>query len=160
MQWLMTLEIEQDMIAVCRLVNIFRRKGLKLVTLAMASRPASFSVMAVADSPEGDVEHIFNYLRRTEGVQHVAYYRHEPSEDAAFFFIDDDTETSRVADVLNTFPGSKLVFASNGKYLLEVPAESRRTTGLRTFHVPEYLPFACVKTTRGAVRPELAPARA
>jgi acetolactate synthase regulatory subunit len=160
MQWLMALEIEQDMITVCRMINVFRRKGLKIVTLTMATRPAGFSMMAVVESAEGDVEHIFNFLRRTEGVQHVTYYRHEPSEDASFFFIDGDTDTSRVTDVLKTFPGSKLIFASHGKYLLEVPAESRRTNGLHTFRVPEFLPFARVKTTRGVGRPELITARA
>ena len=160
MQWLMTLEIEQDMIAVCRLINVFRRKGLRIVTLTMASRPAGFSVMSVLESPEGDVEHIFNFLRRTEGVQHVTYYRHEPSDDASFFFIDGDADNFRVTDVLKTFPGSRLVFASNGKYLLEVPAESRRSNDLLTFRVPEFLPFACVKTTRSLVRSELVPARA
>jgi hypothetical protein len=155
MQWLITLETEQDLIVTCRLMNIFRRKGLKVVTLAMATRPSGFSMMAVMESPEADVDNIFHFLRRTEGVQRVTYYRHETSEDASFIFIDADADTSRVADILKTFPGSKLIFASHGKYLLEVPAEGRRRTVVPAFDIPEVLPFACVKTTQNLSRPEL-----
>jgi hypothetical protein len=155
MQWLITLESEQDLIVTCRLMNVFRRKGLKIVTFAMAARPSGLSVMAVLESPEADVDHIFNLLRRAGGVQHVTCYRHEPSEDAAFIFIDADADTSRVADILKVFPGSKLIFASHGKYLLEVPAESRRQTAAPAFSIPEVLPLACVKTTRTVPHPEL-----
>jgi hypothetical protein len=155
MQWLVTLETEHDMIAACRLMNIFRRKGLKIVTLAMAARPSGFSMMAVMESPEADMDHIFNLLRRTGGVQHVTCYRHETSEDASFIFIDADPDTCRVGDILKAFPGSKLIFASHGKYLLEVPTEGRRQTAVPAFGIPEVLPFACVKTTRNVSRPEL-----
>jgi len=34
MQWLITLDTEQDLIVTCRLMNAFRRKGLKITTLA------------------------------------------------------------------------------------------------------------------------------
>jgi len=155
MQWLITLESEQDLILTCRLMNVFRRKGLKIVTLAMATRPSGLSMMAVMESPEADVDHIFNFVRCREGVQHVTCYRHETSEDAAFIFIDADTDTSRVADILTTFPGSKLIFASHGKYLLEVLADGRRQSAVPAFGIPEVLPFACVKTTRNMSRPEL-----
>jgi hypothetical protein len=159
MQWLVTLETENDLISACRLMNIFRRKGLKITTLAMAGRPAGFSLMAVADSPEADADHIFNLLRRTEGVRHVTYYRHETSRDASFVFIDADADTSRVARIVETFPGSKLIFASHGKYLLEVPAESR-LPAVQAFGEPEFLPFACVKTTRNIGQRELLAAQA
>jgi len=139
----------------CRLLNIFRRKGLKITTLAMADRPRGFSVMAVLNSPESDIEHLFNFLRRMEGVERVSYYQHQISSDASFVFIDADADTSRVAEILKTFPGSKLIFASHGKYLLEVPAESRRQPAAPAFGIPEILPFACVKTTRNNPRPEL-----
>jgi hypothetical protein len=155
MQWLVTLETEKDMIAICRLMNIFRRKGLQLTTLALATRPAGFSLMAVVDSPETVVDHIFNFLRRTEGVRHVTCYRHETSEDASFVFVDGDTGNSRVALILAAFPGSQLIFASHGKYLLEIPAESRRQPGTRALDELGFLPFACVKTTRNVTRPEL-----
>ncbi len=82
------------------------------------------------------------------------------SADASFVFIDADADTSRVAEVLNTFPGSKLIFASHGKYLLEVPAESRRRPTAPTFGLPEVLPFACVKSARTMPSPVMAGAQA
>ena len=51
MQWLITLDTEQDPIVTCRLMNVFRRKGMKITTLAMAGRPNGFSMMAVLNSP-------------------------------------------------------------------------------------------------------------
>ena len=160
MQWLITLETEQDLIVTCRLMNVFRRKGMTIVTLALATRPNGFSMMAVLESAEPDVDHLFNFLRRVEGVQRVSYYRHNTSLDAAFVFIDALEDTSRVADILKTFPGSTLIFASHGKYLLEVPAESRPQTAMPAFGLPEALPFACVKTTRNVPRPVLVAAQA
>lgn len=160
MQWLITLDTEQDLIVTCRLMNVFRRKGLKITTLAMAARPLGFSMMAVLDSPESEIEHLFNFLRRTEGVERVTYYQHQISADASFVFIDADGDTSRVAEILRTFPGSKLIFASHGKYLLEVPAESRRQPAAPVYSLPEFLPFACVKSTQPAPKPALVAAQA
>jgi len=159
MQWIITLETEPDLIAVCRLTNIFRRKGLNLATLALAARPLGFSLMLVVESPEPEVDHLFNFLRRTEGVQHVTCYRHEPSQDASFVFIDADVDSSRVTRALEAFPGSHLIFASHGKYLFEVPAESRRQGLAQGFAEPEMTPFACVRSTRQNLRPELVDAR-
>ncbi len=149
MQWLVTLETVNDLISVCRLINVFRRKGLAIATLALAARPEGFSLMAVVDSSEADAEHIFNFLRRTEGVQHVTYYRHETSRDASFVFIDAEAEAFGVQEILRIFPEAKLVFASHGKYLLEVPAASGRRPAA-DFGELGVLPFACVKTTRPA----------
>jgi acetolactate synthase regulatory subunit len=160
MQWLITLETEQDLIVTCRLMNVFRRKGLKIATLAMAARPNGFSMMAVLDSPESDIDHLFNYLRRTEGVERVSYYQHQTSAVASFVFIDADPDTSRVAEFLNTLPGSKLIFASHGKYLLEVPAGSRRRASAPVLGGPEFLPFACVKSTQTAPGPVMTGAQA
>ncbi len=148
MQWLITLETEQDLIVTCRLMNVFRRKGMKVNTLTMTSRPHGFSMMAVLESAESDIDHLFNFLRRMGGVERVSYYQHETSADASFVFIDAGAETSRVAEVLKTFPGSRLIFASHGKYLLEVPAETRRHHVMPLFDVPVVLPFACVKSAR------------
>jgi hypothetical protein len=152
MQWLITLETEQDLIVTCRLINVFRRKGLKIASLAMATRPFGFSMMAVLESPESDIEHLFHFLRGIEGVERVSYYQHQTTTAASFVFIDADADTSRAAEVLNTFPGSKLVFASHGKYLLEVPAESHPHQPGPVFDLPEFLPFACVRTTRAMPR--------
>jgi len=150
MQWLITLETENDMIVTCRLMNVFRRKGMKISTLALASRSHTFSMMAVLDSPESEIDHLFNFLRSMEGVEHVSYYQHQTSADASFVFLDAGADSSRVAEMLNTFPGSQLIFASHGKYLLEVPAESRRGNTPPIFGQPEFLPFACIKSTQSA----------
>ena len=160
MQWLITLETEQDMVLTCRLMNVFRRKGLKISTLTMAARPNGFSMMAVLDSPESDIDHLFNLLRRTDGVERVSYYQHQTSADASFVFLDADADTARVAEVLGTFPGSRLIFASNGKYLLEVPAESRRRNVAPVFGLPQLRPFACVKSAHTVPSPVMAAAQA
>jgi acetolactate synthase regulatory subunit len=160
MQWLLTLETDDDMISICRLMNIFRRKSLKITTLAMATRTAGFTVMGVVDSAEADIDYLFNFLRRTEGVQHVTCYRHESFPKASFVFIDSEEDSSSVARVLEVFPESKLIFASHGKCLLEIPAATRRNAASADARDPAYLPFACVKTTRSATRPELAPVQA
>jgi len=116
--------------------------------------------MAVLDSPESDIDHLFNFLRGMEGVERVSYYQHQASADASFVFIDADADTAHVAEVLNTFPGSKLIFASHGKYLLEVPAEARRQHHAPAFGIPEIHPFACIKTTRTAPSAVMAGAQA
>ena len=154
MQWLVTLETEHDMIAACRLMNIFRRKGMKIVTFALATRPAGFSIMAVVETLESQVEHLFNFLRRTEGVQHVSCYRHTPAANASYVLIDVDLQSSSVARILDTFPKSKLIFASHGKCLLEIPAESPQGV-LADSADTEVLPLARVMTTQRTPRPEL-----
>jgi hypothetical protein len=150
MQWLITLDTENDLIVTCRLMNAFRRKGLKIATLAMAARPDGFSMMAVLDSPEADIDHLFNYLRGMEGVDRVSYYQHHTSADASFVFIDAGADTSRITEVMNSFPQSTLVFASHGKYLIEVPVESRRRNVMPNLGLPEFRPYAFVKSTHPA----------
>jgi len=160
MQWLLTLETDNDMISICRLMNIFRRKSLKITTLAMTARPAGFSLMGVVDSPEADIDYLFNFLRRTEGVQHVTCYRHESFPNASFIFVDSEEDNSGVSRVLEAFPESKLIFASHGKYLLEIPAERRRNSASVGSQETAFRPFACVRTTRGAPQAELAAVQA
>ena len=151
MKWLVSLETDNDPIAACRLMNIFRRKGLKIGTLTLAAQPAGFSLMALVDSAEADAEHIFNYLRSTAGVHHVEYYRHEPSADASFLFIDAAADASSASQILETFPGAKLLFAGHGKYLLEIPAESGKACA--SFAEAGCLTFARVRTTRPVPQP-------
>ncbi len=148
MKWLVALEIENDPIATCRLMNIFRRKGVKIVTLAMAAGHPASSIMAVLETREAEMEHIFNFLRRTEGVQHVTSYGHQPGADTSFVYA--DAESSSVARFLEVFPDTKLIFGSHGKYLLEVPAESQTASAALGFDEPEFLPLARVRTTRSA----------
>jgi hypothetical protein len=71
-------------------------------------------------------------------------------------FIDSEEDNSGVTQVLKAFPESKLVFASHGKYLLEIPAEKRWRPASVGSREPAFLPFGCVKTTRSAPHPELA----
>lgn len=160
MQWLVVLETDHDFISVCRLANIFRRKGLKIVTLTMASRPEGFHLLALVESAEGEVEHIFNFLRRTEGVRQVTYYRHEASDEESYVFVDEDTDKSSVARILQAFPEAKLIFADRGRYLLKVPADSSSRWASLGLDRPEFLPFARVRTTRSVTPPELVAAQA
>ena len=77
MQWLLQLETERDPISTCRLMNIFRRKGVSVLRLELESGPASLSILALVETKESDVPHLFHFLRRTEGVREVTCYRHE-----------------------------------------------------------------------------------
>jgi acetolactate synthase regulatory subunit len=158
MQWLIALQTNGDPITSCRLMNIFRRKGVSIVTLVMAARPEGYSVIAVAETPPADVEHIFNFLRRVEGVQHVTYYQHEPLGEASFVFIDADAGSSSLARFLQTFPESKLIFASHGKYLLEIPEDRKSRHASLTGGSAEILPFARVRSS--IQQPELITAQA
>jgi len=83
MQWLLELETEKDPISTCRLMNIFRRKGVNIVTLSLEAGPAEFSMKALVETAESEVAHIFNFLRRTEGVRHVTCYRDERPANAS-----------------------------------------------------------------------------
>ena len=160
MQWLLTLETNNDMISVCRVMNIFRRKSLKITTLAMTARLPGFALMGVVDSAEADIDYLFNFLRRTEGVQHVTCYRHESFPNASFVFIDSEEDNSGVTRVLEAFPESKLIFASHGKYLLEIPAEKRKRPASAGAGETAFLPFACVKTTRSPAQAQFAEVQA
>src|SRR6266571_932920 len=84
MQWLLALETEDDPIPACRLLNIFRRKSVKIGTLTLAAGIGGYSLLALVETAESEVEHLFNFLRRTEGVRHVTCYRPEPSANAKF----------------------------------------------------------------------------
>jgi hypothetical protein len=155
MQWMISLETENDPIPACRLLNVFRRKGVKIGTLNLAASASGFSLMAVVETAEADVEHIYNFLRRTEGVRHVTCYRHEPSADASFIFVDGSADASIVNRFTQSFPESKIVFASNGKYLFEVLPQ----TGAQSFDAgadsAQFLPFARVRTTHPELPAEL-----
>ncbi len=154
MQWTLALEIDQDPITACRLMNIFRRKGVKLSALAMAAGASGFSLTAVVETPEGDVEHLFHFLRRTEGVHHATCYQHEPASKACYIFVDAGADHSRAARILGLSPRSKLIFASGGKYLIELPTEEG-SHDLGFAGLGE-LPYAAVMTTRAAANEAVA----
>ena len=83
MQWFLELETEKDPISICRLMNIFRRKGVNIVALSLEADAAEFSMKALVETAESEVTHIFNFLRRTEGVRHVTCYRDERPANAS-----------------------------------------------------------------------------
>ena len=60
-------------------MNIFRRKGVNILRFELESMPASYAIMALVETRDSDVPHLFHFLRRTEGVREVTCYRHEPS---------------------------------------------------------------------------------
>ena len=155
MEWLISLETENDPIPACRLLNIFRRKGVKIGTFNLAASASGFSLMAVVDTPEGDVEHLFNFLRHTEGIRHVTYYRHLPSSEASFVFIDSSADSSIIARFTQTFPESKIVFAGNGKYLFEIVSGKGARKFAAGFGEAGFLPFARVKTSQPEMGAEL-----
>jgi len=154
MQWLLTLESDRDPIVLCRLMNIFRRKGLELEAMALGAKPEAYSLMALVDSAESEVDHIFNFLRRTDGVQGVSFYRHEPSQDAAFIFVDSAETSENLQRIQKVFPESKVIFASHGRYLVEVPSGSSlgKETGM---DAPAFLPLSRVRTSQQQQKLEL-----
>ncbi len=155
MQWLVSLEADPDIILVCRLANILRRKGLSVLTLTLATRPEGLDLLALVESPESEVDHIFNFLRRTVGVRHVTCYRRETAGNASFVFVEQNEQTPSMERVLRSFPEARFVFASGGKYLLEIPAETGSLEAFRGADRPEFLPLTPVKTTRAAPRSDL-----
>ncbi len=131
MQYLLMLETEKDAITLCRLMNIFRRKGLKLMTMVVSSGEASYSITALAEVAEAAGAHLFHFLRRTEGVRHVTSYRQEASTEASFIFVDAAGSAVTLGRLLEVFPQSEVIFASEGKFLL---------AGSNSHHLPRALP--------------------
>ncbi len=155
MQWLLTLESDRDPIVLCRLMNVFRRKGLEIETLALNAKPESYSLMAVVDSPQADVDHIYHFLRETSGVQGVACYRHEPTQDASFIFVESAGNSENLKRIQEAFPECKVVFASHGKYLVEVPKGLPTGTQIPGLNGPAFLPLSRVRTSQQHPQMEL-----
>lgn len=147
MQWLLTLESDRDPIVLCGLMNIFRRKGLVIETMAVAAKPETYSLMAVVESPASDVDHIFNFLRRTDGVVGVTFYQHEPAQDASFIFVESAESSENLQRIRKAFPECKVVFASHGKYLVEIPSGTTLGTEVPGLGEPGFLPLSRVKTS-------------
>lgn len=121
MQCLLTLESDRDSIVLCRLMNIFRRKGMEIETMALDAKPESYSLMAVVDTPQANINHIFHFLRRTDGVQAVTLYQHEPALDASFILVESAGNPEDFKRFQEAFPECKVIFSSHGRYLVEVP---------------------------------------
>ena len=161
MQWLLALETDGDPISICRLMNVFRRKSVNLVTLSLAAGARGFSLMALVETSETEVEHLFNFLRRSAGVEHVTCYlpasaQAVGSDDLriesgdSYVFINSGSHSFESARVSESFPGSKVIFASQGKFLVEVPAGSRPpvSAGDLMTQGPEFVHLIRVKDTR------------
>ncbi|MCL5005882.1 MAG: hypothetical protein M1404_05055 [Acidobacteria bacterium] len=155
MQWLLTLESDHDPIVICRLMNIFRRKGLTIETMTLASKSEGYSCITVVDTPGTEIDHIFNYLRRTEGVFNVACYRHEPSSAASYVFVESNANPENINRILEALPGSKIIFASHGKYLFEIRADGRLPQSIPGLGDPGFLPLSRVKTSWQSSQMEL-----
>ena len=154
MQWIVALEAENNPIVLGRLMNALRRKGAVINTLTLGTRTRELSLMALIESPEESVEHIFNFLRRMVGVRDVTYYRHESSGMASFIFIE-TAQHAQVTKILEDFPRAKLVFASQGKYLVEVPAGSPAGAQIPSLDEPGFLPLSRVRTSQQYSQMEL-----
>jgi len=111
MQWLLELETDKDPITTCRLMNIFRRKGVNILTLSLVAGTASVSLRAVVETAESEVAHLFNFLRRTEGVQYVTCYRHEPPNGSVTAEVDPKRLTSAVG-ALAEHDSSRIIHTS------------------------------------------------
>jgi hypothetical protein len=83
MQWVLSLETEKDSIALCRLINILRRKSINFESITITAGAATYEFSALVDTAENEVAHIFHFFRRTEGVSHVTCSRLESATDAA-----------------------------------------------------------------------------
>lgn len=141
MKYLLTIETLDDVIVICRLLNMLRRKGARVLTLVMSLTPEGYCLMALAEIKESQAEHLFHFLRRAEGVRHVTYYRHETGAAAAYILVDGEGGSIDAARWAERLPGAKLIFSGHGKAFLEAP-----TGGIA--HPPGALPFARVRSTR------------
>jgi hypothetical protein len=170
MQWLLALETDNDPISICRLMNTFRRKNVKIVTLSLAATDSGFSLRALVETAESEVEHLYHFLRRTEGVEHVSCYTRAPEPDfepealrsnggVSYIFINAGSDSCGRAGAAESLPGSKVVFADQGKLLLEVPANahpgSAGGSSSAALDGMEFLHLARVKTTRTQALSEL-----
>lgn len=148
MQWLLTLECDRDPIVLCRLMNTFRRKGLEIETMALSAKPEAYSMMAVVGTARTDIDHIFNFLRRTDGVKDVTFYQHEPAQAASFIFVESAANPENIARIREAFPECKVIFASHGKYLVEVPTGVPSGTQIPGLDRPGFLPLSQVRTSK------------
>ncbi len=132
MKWLFTIDTEEDLIVFCRLINIFRRKGVKISWMSTAALSGAYRILAVFQGHPGEMDHIFNFIRRTEGVLHVAYYQEGGADAASFVFADGKMEALGTARWPDLFPQARVAFAGQGSLLLEIPPGSAPEAALST----------------------------
>ncbi|HEV2419195.1 MAG TPA: hypothetical protein VGX94_15470 [Terriglobia bacterium] len=144
MKYLLTLETQDDLIVICRLLNIFRRKGVRLLTFTMALTAEGYNLTVLLETAGADLDHLYHFLRRTEGVRHVTYYRQHDSEPASFVFVEGEAGSQDASRIAALLPGAKLLFAGQGTALLEAEHSAAEVS-----RQPGVLSFARVRTTRG-----------
>lgn len=151
MRYLLTIDVKDDLIVVCRLLNVLRRKGVRLETLTMALTGEGYGLTALLNTPDAELDHLYHFLRRTEGVEHVAYYRpsseggeESSKEPASFVLVEGDADAQR--RIQAELPGAQVVFAGHGRTLLEA---GHTAAGLA--RLPGVHSFARVRTTREKV---------
>lgn len=142
MKYLLTIETQDDLIVVCRLLNILRRKGVRLLTFTMALVAEGYCLTALLEMVDAELDHLYHFLRRTEGVRHVTYYRQHESGAAGF---EGEVDARDALGGKALLPGAQLVFASHGKALLEAAHPAAMPSGQ-----PGVLSFAPVRTTHEA----------
>lgn len=141
MKYLLNIEIQEDLIVVCRLMNVLRRKGAQPITLAMSRTPEGYCLMTLAEIKETDAEHLFHFIRRAEGVQHAAYYRHDASEPASYVLLETSGTLGDVSAFARQLPGSRLVLSGHGSAVWEVPSGAAESPA-------GAIPFTMVRSTR------------
>lgn len=148
MRWLLTIDTENDLIVVCRLMNIFRRKGISVKDLAVSSESERFCLTVLFEATEGEAEHIFNFLRRTEGVSHVACHRNAASDSPSFILAEAEAASAYAARWAEFLHSPRWVFVSQGKALLKIKEDAANLFNHEKAERPGIHTFTCVKTSR------------
>jgi hypothetical protein len=168
MQWLLALETDNDPITICRLMNSMRRKSVKLVNFSLAAAGGGFSVVALVETRATELDHVFHFVRRTEGVEQVSCYIDAGEEESGSEAVRGNAEnrcflvdkgvgalTPAAAEALT---GAKVVLAGQGKLLLEfgtagrMPHPSKLT---EAFDRLEMVCLTCVHSTKSQPVSEL-----
>lgn len=115
MKWLAALATDGESITLCRLMNVFRRKGISIAALTMNAAPGGFTVLALIDTTAPEIEHLRSFLRRTAGVSQVACYRHQAGNAVAF-----GGEGVEPASLRETLPPAHATLGGESRYLPEL----------------------------------------
>lgn len=115
MKWLTALETDGELITLCRLMNIFRRKGISIAALTVNAAPRGFTVLALIETTAPQIEHLRSFLRRTAGVSEVACYRHEAGNAVAFH-----GRGVEPASLREALPAAHATLTGESRYLPEI----------------------------------------
>ena len=152
MRWLIILEMDCDPIALCRLMDVFRRKGLKVASMATTSSAIKTSFVALVECDEALMEHMFHFLRRSAGIRKVSYYRNQGVRSATHLLLTPtDSLGKSVGRILQGVPEARLVFSSGESYLFEFSGKAKEHEAVQTIPQENCLPFSHVKT--GGITP-------